>query len=357
MINARFKLVNKNCFQRIWFFDSDFIMPNESHHKEPMLESSAIVIDDAEHFKIAQAIYSAATGKTEKLSKSYSKNYMIRRPDLQQLHSKCQQACSQWNVLQKSSSITIQHIDENKEQFSSFERFDVYDASKTAPIESIVYEFNILVALKGVPKPQNYKATVRIISRMAMLKRMEEDQAPPGLIRFFGSAAIVVEIEYVDYVIARNILGMIDSWALEVEQNSTLSFCRYLQRVSHWIPTISQVAIILISVLSLAKVTNAALSQNATPPEIVRWLLFAGAGLWVAGIFAKAIGRLIERSVDNVVELSAIVINKGDERLLERFGTKNRWTIIKGCFGIAIVVIQGVFTDTLTNLIVRFMHK
>jgi hypothetical protein len=68
------------------------------------------IIEENDQFKIAQAIYNAVTGKTEKLSRPYSKDYLITADDVRQLHLKCQQACGQWVVLNKSESITVHHL-------------------------------------------------------------------------------------------------------------------------------------------------------------------------------------------------------------------------------------------------------
>ena len=115
----------------------------------------------------------------------------------------------------KQQPVTVRHIDENEETFSSFDRFLIYDSSKTAPVESIVYEFNVLIRIKGFDKPQNYKTRVRILSRLALAKHMEDDSMPP-FFPLFRQPTILVEVEYVDYVIARNMLGMAETWVNEV---------------------------------------------------------------------------------------------------------------------------------------------
>src|SRR5690606_20583418 len=109
----------------------------------------------------------------------------------------------------------------NKETFSSFERFEIYDTSRMSPVETVVYELNILLTIPHSEKPQNYKVTIRAMSRIAFYKRMQEDAPMPPFMRLFGGSAVVAEIEYVDYVIARNILSMVDSWIAEVEVTSS----------------------------------------------------------------------------------------------------------------------------------------
>jgi hypothetical protein len=84
----------------------------------PMPTGAIEVVDESDRFKIAQAIYSSVTGKNEKLSRSHSKDYLITLDDIRQLHVKCQQACGQWTVIEKSENITVHHLDDNKEVYS-----------------------------------------------------------------------------------------------------------------------------------------------------------------------------------------------------------------------------------------------
>ena len=109
-----------------------------------------VIIQSTEAFKIAQAIYSAVTGKTEKLSKIFSDNYKITEADILQLHAKCEQMCTQWNVLSKNENITIQHTDDNKQNFSSIERLKLYDKSQTSPVEGITAFFIFICYLHNV---------------------------------------------------------------------------------------------------------------------------------------------------------------------------------------------------------------
>ena len=66
---------------------------------------NALILDEPQSFKIAQAVYNAATGKTEKVSKAFAKSYVVDLVSLKQLHAKCSQACTQWDVIQNSSRL------------------------------------------------------------------------------------------------------------------------------------------------------------------------------------------------------------------------------------------------------------
>ncbi|MBK1884563.1 hypothetical protein JIN85_19260 [Luteolibacter pohnpeiensis] len=323
----------------------------------PIPPGSTEIVDESDRFKIAQAIYSAVTGKTEKLSRTYSKDYLITLDDIQQLHLKCQQACGQWTVLNKSESITVHHLDDNKEVFSSYKRFSIYDHSKTSPTESIVYEFNLLLQLPKVEKPQHYKVVVRTLSRAAMIRRMEQEMAPPPLLSFFGSSSIVVDIEYVDYVVARNILGMIDSWVSEIERHSNLWWIRHIQRFTHWVPPVSQFLAIAFIGLSLFTATAGVIVDSSPPPLVARWLILSGTVIALTALLARRLGSLVESGLDQILTLSAIQLNKGDQRLIQRYRNRNILKVIQVLGGVVGVTAHAVGANFLTDWLKLLIHK
>jgi len=316
-----------------------------------------ITIDEGDRFKIAQAVYNAVTGKTEKLSRAYGKDYLISLEDLQQLNHKCEQACSQWEVLQRNCNITLHQLDDNKEVFSSFERFKLYDTSKMSPCESIVYEFNILLRLPETEKPQPYKITVRVLSKIAMINRMEKEMGPPPFLRLFSSGHVVVEVEYVDYVVARNMLSMIDSWISQVEQEPHYAWATFTQKFSHWFPPAAQFSIVLLFGVSLYHITPAALAEGNSLALLAQWLILSGTALFLAGVTARFLGRLAETGIDRIIPISAIQLNKGDERLLKRFKKRNVLRIIQAIAALILVVAQGVATTAVSDWLKVYLNK
>lgn len=313
----------------------------------------SLVLEESDRFKVAQAIYNVVTGKTEKLTKAFNKSYLITLDSLKQLHHKCSQACTQWDVLQKNCSITVNHAGDNQETFSSFERFNIYDVSRTTPVESIVYEFNILIRIPKVERPQNYKVTVRLMSRLAAMKRMDDD-LPPPFFRLFGQGAVIIEIEYVDYVVARNLLGMVESWVNEIEQHSAWSWASHVRRVSHWIPRLFQLVVLAVTSAALISSSDAAMGVGATSAQLAKWIIFSGACLWVVVQAASIVGDFVEESFDSVIDLSVIKLNLGDERLLKEYSSRNMVKTISGIFGVAFIVVLSIFANLLTNWLVKF---
>ena len=262
--------------------------------------SKNFLIQGTEAHKVAQAVYHAVTGKTEKLSRAYTKNYKITFEDVQQLHAKCLQMCSQWNVLERNENITINHLDDGKETFSSFDRFKIYDKSQTSAIESITYEYNILIQPKGSLKPQPYKIVVRMMSAIAVFSKAENDMPSASIIKFFRSGPLVVEIEYVDYVIARNMMSTIESWMKEIELEKTSKLLTFFQQRSHWLPRIAGTLLftiaLVVSFLASDSVFNGA-NENVL---LAKFLIIFISFISLSYIFGTWIGKIAEGTVDRI---------------------------------------------------------
>jgi hypothetical protein len=240
-------------------------------------------------------------------------------------------------------------------RFSSLERLKFYDISQTSPIESISCVFNILLQLPNDERPQPYKITVRIQSSIAMQKKFEKEQFRiPSVFRLFRGA-IFVEVEYVDYVVARNIISTIDSWVREIEIPKKVAIRRFLHQKSHWIPRIATAAIFIISSVAALAGTSYISRDVNNNLLLARFLITSFSFVVAAGWLAHWVGRFAESAIDSISETSCIVINRGDERLLKNAERANIASAFRACFWVSWVIIQGVFTKVLVSLIYTHM--
>jgi len=310
---------------------------------------AGFLVEGTEAFKIAQSVYHAVTGKTEKLSKSFSQNFRVTMDDIQQLHEKFVQVSGQWRIIESNENVTIQHLDDNKAVFSSIERAKIYDKSQTSPIESVSYEFNMLAAIPNLDRPQPYRVTVRILSSIAVFKKMEEDAIPSAFFRIFRAGNIVVEVEYIDYVIARNIISTLDSWVAEIEITSEGKLLKFVQKYSHWLSRVAGAGIFVISVFSVLSMSSLLFGDSVKNEELARFLIIGASFIVGASAIAAWVGRLAESGIDRVRAMSYILMNRGDERLLEAFKKKNILSISKAAISIVAVVLQGILTSTIAT--------
>lgn len=161
-----------------------------------------------------QQIYSELTGKSESISKYYDDPIHLSFDDIDQLNHSIVQTWEQYQVVSSSLSLTVYYTRNTKEQFNSFERFRLQISGGAEPVESVLLKYDFLVILPNVSKPQTYTISVRVVSRLALERRMREGYVGslPRFIRIMAQNTASVEITYVDYSVARAFLTAIDEW-------------------------------------------------------------------------------------------------------------------------------------------------
>lgn len=187
--------------------------------------------------QLVQQIYSEVTGKSEKITKRFEINHRTTFHDIENLNYKIEQMLEQYHVKEKSCSVIFFHIDECSERFSSFERSKIYESGSASPIENVRIEYNFLIVLPIVQKPQAYKIVVDVISKVAVFEKLKEkDRIHKKLISAFASDTGVISVEYVDYAVARNFMVAISQWfdALETQKVGYffLGLRRYVRHLS-----------------------------------------------------------------------------------------------------------------------------
>ena len=313
-----------------------------------------ISIDDASPLmafspKAIQAFYNAVTGKTEAITRYYHRLYQIQLPDFEQLKTKLDQALEQYQVLAQTEQITIIHADDTKEKFSSFERFKIYNSSDSTPTEAVTFKFNFLIQQPGLKQTQNYVAYIRVASNIVYYEKVRKD-LPPEVWDMISFQNAFVSVEYVDYMIARNFLGVIDDWFSglhEIEESP--AFC-FAKRHSKWIPTLIRYPLLYLVTAVFAYL----ISNSEINPSHSQQLIFAIVG----GVFgftvfrlATALGSEMRNSVKCYTHLSYIHINRGDKKKIATAETANKKRVTKAIGAIIMSFIVGILSSVIASWI------
>ena len=198
-------------------------MPTDITHDQ----DSEGVVTIGENQKISmkslQNIYYELTGKTERISKSFRNNICAGLEDLIQLNEKIQQLLEQYNVVANNCAVTVFYVDDTKSQFSSFDRFKVIDTSSMSTVENVKIEYNILILLPSLKKPQSYVIEVNIHSRAALHRRADTNfTLPKRIVLSFANNTGFVNVDYVDYTVARSFMIAIDHWYDSLPQTKSI---------------------------------------------------------------------------------------------------------------------------------------
>lgn len=302
-----------------------------------------------------QGIYNELTGKSEEVGKSYSKPIQVKFSDIEQLDHKISQACEQYNVVSGNCSITVYYVDDTRDRFSSFERFRMHNSGCASPVESILLKYSFLVLLPKTKQPQSYTISIRLASRVAVMRRMEGEfyGPPPQILRLMGNRTAVVEVEYIDYMVARNLLHVVDEWFKGIPTAVEFKWLNWLRYRSHHIPKMARfftgviVGLIVIALLPKYVVSG---SVDLLPYGLFSaWaMLGAFSAYRMAGFFAT----LIENAIDEWTEVSYVSITKGDEIEISKAQKKNRFAVIKGSAGFLLTVSISIATKIIATILV-----
>lgn len=304
--------------------------------------------------KVYQDVYHQVTGRTEQISKRYSENLLLDISELEQLHYKINQLCDVHNIVAQNQIVTVFHEKERKEQFTSFVRFKAYNSNTTSPTVSVLFKYNFSIILAGLRKPQEYTVAIRLTSRIALLKQIEEDSPPfmrGRFLSYMGSNTAEVTIDYADYVIARGFLEAIDEWVEGSNKTPIKSWLKHLTYWSHLIPTLGKlISASLITWFALQAIPQF-FSSSSTPETWARFLIiFFGGGFLIINLMTS-VGRLAENAIDCYPTLSYLKLNKGDEQLIQKFGENTRGIIWKFLWASILAIFLGVLSAKLERLI------
>jgi hypothetical protein len=287
-----------------------------------------------------QSIYNELTGKTEQVGKSYSKSYQIDFSDLEQLHLKISQACEQYNVVATNMSATVFYLDDTRDQFSSFDRFKLHNSGSTSQVESVFLRYHILVVLPKTKATQAYTISVRIASRMTISKKMAKEfyGAMPAIFKMMGNRVAVVDIEYVDYMLARNFLNIVDGWFNGLKTATTIPLLNWLQARSHKFPQyFAFFASLLTSILIIVALPNF-VSEAA---KFEKFGFFSGLSLiivYCVNFASKQGGSFAENALDRYSELSYLKLTKGDDRAIDEAKGENRISLWKTALALVVPI-------------------
>lgn len=299
-----------------------------------------------------QHIYNEITGQSEELARNYSVNHSVSFDDLRQLHIKICQLLEQYNIASKNGSVTLYHVDDQKQAFSSFERFELFDRTTMSPVENVELKYNFLILLPQVNKPQSYQIEINIHSRAAIAKRARTESSVPHEVFFhlFSRNTARLEIKYVDYTVARNFQHAVDGWFKALPAVPHIACLTPLQRLSsHYAFVFRFVS--LITFLSVCyyhfdgNYWSAAKSVDAL--YLAAFVTFGG--MFVLSVLSGKLGSLLGDAMRRIQGVSFLNLTRGDQIALTELNAGNRKSWYRAAATLVGVIAINVFSSWLAT--------
>lgn len=301
--------------------------------------------------KTVQQIYSELTGKEETLEKTYEKNFIIGYEDLYQLNAKIFQITEQFNIVAQNCAVTIYHTNNQKQVFSSFERFKLYDSSVTSPTEKINLEYDFLIIQPNTQKPQAYKIEISITSRSAAIEKQKKMTGLQAHIfhEFITLRSARSEITYIDYSVARTFQVAITEWFDSLKDHLEPKYIKLLKRFKYSYPFIlSCLSIVFCSLFYITKILPTEISNR----EIAFHVILFCSLIFLIPKISYEIGDYCHSTIAKVHPASYLSLTRGDELLAESSSKYNKNNIIITLSSITFAILINIIANALTPLIV-----
>ena len=147
--------------------------------------------------------------------------------------------------------------------------------------------------------------------------------------RAIQEKSISVEIEYVDYIIARSISDLIREWVGTLEKVNSSKIISKIQGVSHYLRAFITLLFFTIPTVFFYLYADKTMLPNVSENfQVVQYLLMSAFSIVCFKEIGVFLGRNLERSIDsiNANDVSFININAGDKNQLIELtkGTKRQ---------------------------------
>jgi hypothetical protein len=302
--------------------------------------------------KLIQSIYNEITGKTEKIGRTLSDDHDIDLGALRQLNIKINQMLEQYYIVSKNCSVSLYHVDDCKNQYSSFERFELYDPSSMSPCENIQLEYNFLIVLPETKQPQSYKITVNLHSRVALKQKAESEHGiNRRIIRLVSKRTGQYEIKYVDYTVARNFQTAIDQWYSSLVKGNENKIVQFLQDKSEHFDSIFRILTVAILSFAILKNAESLIGELPTLQSVFLAGLFSFSSIYLLGMLAFKLGAITERSIDGHQAISGLRLNIGDKNSFESFAKSNSNSLKGAILSAVLMVALNVFSTYLSSFL------
>lgn len=330
---------------------SEIVEHNDSGNTTPVRIGDA---SSPVSIKVYQDIYHQITGRTEQIRKRYTDNILLEMAELEQLHHKILQLCDVHHVVARNETISVFHDKERKEQFTSFARFRAYNGNTASPCVNVVLKYNFSIVPAGLQRPQEYVVTVRLTSRVAILRQAEEE-APPfmrsRIASFISDHTAEVTVEYADYVVARGFVEAFDEWLRGCKCIPKKQWLHTLRRWSHVIPRALQLTVVFVIVWFALGTIPGFFAAGSSPEAWARFVvIYMGASYVVIGL-TRAAGEMIEEAIDTYPTLSYLKLNKGDERMISDFRERTAMAVLTFLGGACFSIVLGIVSSKLEKLL------
>lgn len=277
-------------------------------------------------FQLAQDFYNEITGKSERLTENIQSSFVLTLSDVEQLHHRLIQSTEQYNIASQNVTFSVSYVGDSSERFSSLERLKLHAGHKGLAIEEVDVVYNLLLILPKTRRPQEYKISITLVSRVAKIEGMRDEfdsfTFSIPLFRFERLKTGIVTIDFVDITVANSFLSTIKTWAEGLETTKTNPVLKLLRTKSRYAPTILKYGFLALAVFYASMYSKELFSMDVGLKETAGFILYSILASFIFYRIGLSIGEVANKNLGQVYEISYIHFTPADERLVEKSRAK-----------------------------------
>lgn len=298
-------------------------------------------------FQVIQDFYNEITKKSEKITDRIKKPFIVKIENIENLDKRVEQSLEQYHTVSSNATFTLKYMDESSERYSSVDRLKLHSAHRGVAVKSLDIEYILLIVLPKTRRPQQYKISISLISRTAMIEAARKDvtDSVSSFIEGFYVRQVEngrVSIDFVDITVAQALMTTLKTWFQCLDYTKSNAFFTFIRKRSHYLRLLVRNSFLGLAVWHVYVVSFDLLTGINSLDVSIRFALGAVLYAYLAIQMGDFLGRIIERNIDMIYEISYICLSQADTNLVENSKAYNTKNIIKGISALAAAFLVGV---------------
>lgn len=295
-------------------------------------------------------IYNKINETGKEASKSYKNDLLLKFSDIQEIHQKVCQTIKTFTSNSYTMKIIMEQSEGEEHTFRDFESFAHHNTTSPYATQELFFEYKFIIYNDPINKFENYTISFRLGSRIAAFEQMRK-QSPDFIVElmaFKKTTIAYVNVEYYDYVKARAFIATFDEWIKGCEENPPSMMMNAAKKIT---PNLSKYGTFIILTL-LAILTIRAIPHNITDMSFILKSTVAYISLFaLVGRLSHMLLNSVTKSINKVIPLSYIMINKGDEKLVTKYQNEISSSIRRSLVALSGAVLLGLSTNFIYDTI------
>lgn len=302
-------------------------------------------------FQEYQSIYNELTNKVESLRKRFQKSFILEKTHVQHLHEIIKTVNSQYKIVSLNTNVVVYQSDKTKKTYSSIENFLKIDTLIKAT-ESIQIEYNILIDSQNINKKQNYKISILLVSDLISFEKIR-DEIPIEIVDLIEKDNISINIEYIDYIVAKNYLNYLNDWVDDISDKVN-PLDEQLSKNKYKIANILKLIVLTTSIcLVISYIPKYIMETETNMQVLVKYLIYSMLIFYISEKISVFVSYIVKKNLIYLNNYSAIIFTTEDKKNYDIYKNSRKRRIRVFAMTFVLTIVYGVISSIIATTIME----